>query len=302
MPCILFLPIMTAPSKKLMKLFVTGGTGFVGTHFLQQAQAIGHEVIAQRRPGSQPRLPLAKQPEWIDRPLDASFEDVLAGCDVLVHLASHTPNPPYAPLDECLYWNVFASLKLARQAQRSGVGHFLVAGSCFEYGLAAENLEFVRTDTPLQPTLSYPTSKAAASIAFDGFAREFAVKLKNLRIFQVYGEGEGENRFWPSLRKAALAGQDFSMSSGAQVRDFISVDEVARQFCEHLDFSNVVAGQPETYHVASGQPQTLLSFAKFWWSHWCAVGSLLPGVLPNRPNEIMRLVPHIPHEKVQHDL
>lgn len=273
-----------------MKLFVTGGTGFVGTHFLQQALARGHEIVAQRRPGSQPRLPLVKQPVWVDRPLDANFEDVLAGCDTLVHLASHTPNPPYAPLDECLYWNVYASLKLARQAHTTGIGQFLVAGSCFEYGLAADNRTPISTDTPLQPTLSYPTSKAAASIAFEGFARESAVKLKNLRIFQVYGEGEGEKRFWPSLREAALAGRDFPMSPGEQVRDFIAVEEVARQFCEHLDFSSAVAGQPEIHHVASGQPQTLLAFAEFWWKQWQATGRLQPGAVPYRHNEIMRLV------------
>lgn len=276
-----------------MKLFVTGGTGFIGTHFLQQVQAIGYKVVAQRRPGSQPRLPLAKQPEWIDRPLDASFEDVLAGCDALVHLASHTPNPPYAPLDECLYWNVFASVRLAHQAKKSGVGHFLIAGSCFEYGLAAQNLEFIPTDTPLQPTLSYPTSKAAASVAFEGFARDSAVKLKILRIFQVYGEGENEKRFWPALRAAALAGRDFPMSPGEQVRDFVAVEDVARQFCDHLDYSGVVAGEPEIHHVASGEPQSLLSFAKSWWQKWGAVGRLTPGALPYRENEIIRIVPAI---------
>jgi len=274
-----------------MKLFVTGGTGFIGTHFLQQAQAMGHEVIAQRRPGSQPRLPLATQPEWIDRPLDASFEDVLAGCDALVHLASHTPNPPYAPLDACLYWNVFAPLKLAHQAKKSEVRLFLVAGTCFEYGRAAQNLEFIRTDTPLQPTLSYSTSKAAASVAFEGFARDSAVKLKYLRIFQVYGEGEDEKRFWPSLRAAALDGRDFPMSPGEQVRDFVAVEDVAHQFCEHLDYSRVIAGEPEIHHVASGEPQTLLSFANFWWLKWRAIGRLKPGSIPYRENEIMRIVP-----------
>lgn len=280
-----------------MRLFVTGGTGFVGTHFLQQALARGHEIVAQRRPGSQPRLPLAKQPVWVDRALDANFEDVLTGCDAMVHLASHTPNPPYAPLDECLYWNVYASLKLARQAYTLGIGQFLVAGSCFEYGLGAAGQAFTTTYTSLKPTLSYPTSKAAASVAFEGFARESEVKLKNLRIFQVFGEGEDEKRFWPSLRAAALAGQDFPMSPGDQVRDFISVEEVARQFCEHLDFSSTIAGQPEIHHVASGRPQTLLSFAMYWWNKWKASGNLLPGALPYRKNEIMRLVPNLKRER-----
>jgi len=40
-----------------MKLFVTGGTGFIGSHFLNAALKNGHEVVAQHRPGSKPRIP-----------------------------------------------------------------------------------------------------------------------------------------------------------------------------------------------------------------------------------------------------
>jgi len=274
-----------------MKLFVTGGTGFVGSHFVQQALASGHEVIALRRPGSQTRIPLEQEPIWIDGVLDGDYTERLQGIDVLVHLASHTPNPPYAPLDECLYWNVYAALKLARQAMAAGVSRYLVAGSCFEYGRAAERFEVITTDTPLEPTLSYPTSKAAASLAFEGFAREHQVKVKLLRIFQVYGEGEQDSRMWPSLRKAALSGADFPMSAGEQVRDFIDVYDVASQFVDALDFSEVESAQPVVQHVGSGNPQTLLEFANAWWQRWGATGKLMPGAMPYRKNELMRLVP-----------
>ena len=274
-----------------MKLFVTGGTGFVGTHFLQQALAAGHEVVALRRPGSRPRLPLAAEPAWLDGALDADWRDALQGIDVLVHLASHTPNPPYAPIDECMYWNVFAALKLATQAQAAGISRYLVAGSCFEYGRSAERVAFVDVDTPLEPTLSYPASKAAATIAFDGFARIHGVLLKHLRIFQVYGEGEQASRLWPSLRKAALDGADFPMSPGEQLRDFVDVRDAAAQILAHLDFAGSAAGVPTVHPIASGAPETLLGFAQHWWRHWGATGRLLPGALPYRPSEIMRLVP-----------
>lgn len=274
-----------------MKIFVTGGTGFVGSHFLQQALAAGHEVTALRRPGSQTRIPLTEEPFWIEGELDADYSSYLKGIEVLVHLASHTPNPPYAPLDECLYWNVYASMKLARQAMAAGVKSYLVAGSCFEYGQAAEGLEFIDTDTPLAPSLSYPTSKAAASLAFEGFTREHGLKLKLLRIFQVYGEGEQATRLWPSLKRAALAGEDFPMSAGEQIRDFIAVEKVAERFVQHLDFSAATAGDPEIHHVASGKAQSLLEFSRFWWQHLGATGRLKPGVLPYRKNELFRLVP-----------
>ena len=272
-----------------MKIFLTGGTGFVGSHFMQQALAQGHEVIALRRPGSLPRFELKQHPLWLDGALDGDHNASLAGVDVLVHLASHTPNPPYDTLDRCLYWNVFASLQLARQAVEQGVREFIVAGSCFEYGRSAERVGDLDVDSPLEPVLSYPISKAAASVAFLGLAREWNLRLKLLRIFHVYGEGEPADRLWPSLRKAALAGHDFPMSGGEQVRDFIPVEEVARQFVEALDFTGCVPGRPIVGHVATGQPKSLLTFAQHWWRHWGGAGKLLVGAMPYRHNEVMRI-------------
>ena len=273
-----------------MKIFLTGGTGFIGSHFLNQALSAGHEVIALRRPKSLPRIDLSRQPLWVDGALDGDHRAHMENVEVLVHLASHTPNPPYDTLDRCLYWNVFASLQLARQALEMGVSRFVVAGSCFEYGRSAERLPCLDVDSPLEPTLAYPTSKAAASIAFLGLAREMKLQLKLLRIFQVYGEGEQASRLWPSLRAAAQQGRDFPMSAGEQVRDFIAVEDVARQFIEALDFADCQSGRPVVAHVASGQAQTLLSFVQHWWRHWGATGRVIAGAVPYRHNEIMRLV------------
>ena len=272
-----------------MRIFLTGGTGFVGSHVLGQALEAGHDVVALRRPGSLPRVALGREPTWIDGALDADHATALKEVDVLVHLAAHTPNPPYDSLSRCLYWNVFAPIALAEQALAAGVRKFIVAGSCFEYGRSARRSSTVGIDTPLEPDLSYPTSKAAATLAFEGFAREKAVSMKVLRLFQVFGEGEQATRLWPSMRRAALEGRDFPMSPGQQVRDFTPVQFVARRFVEALDFAGVVAGQPVVEHVATGQPQSLLEFSAHWWREWNATGRLLPGAVDYRPNEIMSL-------------
>jgi len=276
-----------------MKIFVTGGTGFVGSHFLNAAFKSGYQVIALRRPGSLPRVPLVQEPKWVDGLLDGDFRSDLEGCDAVVHLAAHSPNPPYDTLERCLYWNLMASLKLCDQAADVGVSKFLVAGSCFEYGRAGERYDFIPVDAPLEPTMTYPTSKAAASIAFSGWAVDRNVQLQILRIFQVYGEGEPEGRLWPSLRRAALAGADYPMTLGEQVRDFISVQEVAETFVKALTFENVEPGEPLIKHVGTGKPQSVLEFAQYWWKRWGAKGKLLPGAVPYRENEVMRFVPHV---------
>lgn len=276
-----------------MKLFVTGGTGFVGSHFVQQALANGYEVIAQRRPGSISRLPLKREPIWVDRALDRDFEIELAGCDAIVHFASHTPNPPYAPLDECLYWNVYATTRLIQQAAVQGVRNVLVAGTCFEYGAAAVGQEYVHPSTEMRPALTYPISKAAATTACLGLARHLGLRLQVLRIFQVFGEGESSTRFWPALRAAAQEGRNFPMSAGSQVRDFIAVEDVAFQFMRALNFSGVECGQPHIRNVGTGKAQSLLEFAQHWWTKWKAQGQLLPGEMGLRPGELPRLVANV---------
>ena len=277
-----------------MKIFVTGGTGFIGSHFLQCALDAGHEVLALRRSSkSRPRIPLSREPDWLDKSMPEIEEGELVGCEVLVHLAAHSANVPYDTLENCLVWNVIEPVKLFEKAIASGLPRFVVAGSCFEYGTAGERYQSIPVDAPLEPTQTYPASKAAASIAFSQLAIERKVELILLRIYQVFGEGETESRLWPSLRRAALAGEDFPMTKGEQIRDFIPVEQVAAQFLEACERSDLSPGDPIVENIGTGQPQTLREFAETWWQHWQATGSLKPGAIPYRPHEIMRYVPQV---------
>ncbi len=276
-----------------MKIFITGATGFVGHHVLERLIDANHSIIALcRHQSSSKRLfhPLVR---WVEGDLDGDYQNLFVDVDAFIHLASHTPNHPYDDLSRCIYWNVYASIQLAEQAITAGVDRFIITGTCFEYGLTADSQSYVSPMDRAQPNLSYPISKYVATEAFLGLAREKNLKLKVLRLFQVYGEGEQEFRFWPSMRRAALAGEDFDMSDGLQVRDFINVTEVAEQVLQELDFSDVIDGCPLVKNVGSGIEQTLRQFAEHWWKEWGAKGKLNFGVKPRRKNEVMRLVPKL---------
>jgi nucleoside-diphosphate-sugar epimerase len=275
-----------------MKIFVTGATGFIGSHFTKQALAEGHSVLAIRRsPVSMTRIPLGQQPLWLDRALDEVTAEELKGCDVLVHLAAHTGNVPYDTLPNCLQWNLTAVLTLVEQARLAGIRRYVVAGTCFEYGRSGERYGAIPTNAPLEPTNRYAASKAAASIALAQWADEHNMNLEILRVFHVYGEGETATRFWPSLRHAALAGEDFSMTAGEQIRDFLLVQDVAAIFLARA------VKQPCNHHavgffnLGSGVPCTLAEFARNWWHYWGAQGLLLIGERPYRSGEVMRYIP-----------
>jgi len=277
-----------------MKIFVTGGTGFVGRHFVNQALQAGHEILALRRaPAAITRPALPMEPHWIEGNLESLRAEHFQGCTALVHLAAHSANVPYDSLENCVRWNVLAPLQMCSVAAQAGVGTFIVAGSCFEYGRSGERYEFIPPEAPLEPTQTYPTSKAAAAVAFHGFACERNVRLLLLRIFQVFGEGELESRLWPSLRRAALAGADYPMTLGEQVRDFIPVEQVAAAFVAALTRTDFQPGRPRIENLGTGRPQTLRAFAEHWWRQWQAPGRLRPGAIPYRANEVMRYVPQI---------
>jgi nucleoside-diphosphate-sugar epimerase len=276
-----------------MKIFLTGGTGFIGSHFVNKAHEAGHELVCLLHPGSHTRIPIESEPIWVEGSMEDDWSEEMSNCEVLVHLAAHSTNVPYDTLENCLYWNVTVSLQLLQAARIAGIRKFIIVGTGFEYGLSGDDYEFIPIDAPLKPTMSYPASKAAASIVFSQWAIECKLKLKYLRIFQVFGEGEEENRLWPSMKKAAFAGDDYNLTSGEQVRDFTPVEEVAKQLVDNLQFFDINAGEPQTKHIGTDKPQSIKQFANYWWLKWGAKGELNFGANLYRDNEVMRFVPSI---------
>jgi len=277
----------------IVKIFATGGTGFIGGHFLKQALAARHHVFAVRRAGSKTRIPLPREPIWLKGNLNADWSAVLSKCDALVHLAAAGVSPQNADWDALFDVNVRQSLNLWRQAAKAGVKRFVICGSCFEYGKSGERYEFIPPDAPLEPTHAYAASKAAATMAALALAMEQKIELLVLRPFHVFGEGEESGRLWPSLRKAALAGENFPMTEVEQVRDFVPVEKVAESFVTALARTDLRAGEPKIENVGSGKPQMLRSFAEHWWKQWGAKGKLRIGDVPYRANEVMRYVPQM---------
>ncbi|WP_298247466.1 NAD(P)-dependent oxidoreductase [uncultured Christiangramia sp.] len=277
-----------------MVIFLTGGTGFIGSHFIKSALEVGHEVIALRRSlNSKPKICLDIEPQWLFKDILEVEELDFSGVDVLVHLAAHSVIYPFDTLENCLKYNVNHPLALFKVAKNAGVSRFVVAGSCFEYGTSGERYEYIPTNAPLEPTSSYSTSKAMATLAFKQFAIDNQVCLSVHRLFQVFGEGEFKTRLWPSLKLAAKSGSDFPMTEGEQVRDFIHVLDVIDNFLEMCKIENFENSYFKIFNVGSGKPQTILNFTKFWWHKWKAEGQLKIGDLPYRKGEIMRYVPEI---------
>ncbi|KEF40947.1 MAG: hypothetical protein ER33_14280 [Cyanobium sp. CACIAM 14] len=277
-----------------MRLFLTGGTGFIGSHVLAAALAAGHEVLALRRsPASAPVIPLPRQPQWCEGSLGSIGLSHLERVEAVVHLASAGVSPKPASWDVLVEANVVGSLRLLELAAAAGVRRCVVAGSSHEYGNAARRYAAIPPDAPLEPLSPYGASKAAAFQLLRAFAIDQGLELFYGRIFSAYGEGQFAGNFWPSLRRAALAGEDFPMTSGRQVSDFVPVGVVATHLLEACRRSDIAAGVPLVANIGSGEASSLLAFAEREWSRFGATGRLLPASLPDRPDQIERYVPDL---------
>lgn len=274
-----------------MRIFVTGATGFIGSHLLAKLSEVPHVVLAHRLHGTTTCIDTGCEPIWFEKSMDSLDEHDLAGVEVLVHLASVGVSPRVATWQELFYWNVSVLLHLLEIAKKAGVLRVVISGSFAEYGRSADLYDRIPPGAPLEPTSAYAASKAAGYIASRAFAIENQIELCYLRIFSVYGEGQYHGNFWPALRSAALGGHDFPMSPGEQIRDYIPVEDVAAALLFGALRRDVLPGNPLVLNVGTGSPVSMRQFAERWWGLWGAKGKLLPGALPYRPNEPMRFVP-----------
>ena len=274
-----------------MKIFVTGGTGFIGSHLLAQLLSFNHQVVALCRPGSQAAISLKHHPVWLERNslYDVSSTD-MNGVDTVIHLASAGVSPQRSAWNELCDVNITAGLNLIERAHNAGVRRFIAAGTCLEYGSGTDCLEIIPPHSPLRPESAYAASKAAGFLMLEAFAKSNPIEFFYGRIFTAYGDGQYCGNFWPSLRSAAFAGDDFPMTTGDQVRDFIPVTDVARHLRIAVERTDLQPELPFVVNIGSGQGQSLLNFAKAQWKLFNANGKLKPSALVSRSSKMTRLV------------
>jgi nucleoside-diphosphate-sugar epimerase len=269
----------------MQKIFVTGATGFIGSSFIDTLEKENYDYVALCRSIPSRNSSCGK---WIRGGLKDVKADDFSGCDTLVHLAASGVDQAVSDWGDCFEVNVIQSVALWRKAIAAGISNLVICGSCFEYGVSGQKHEKIPADAALFPTGAYHASKAAASMYAIGLAYEKKISLQLLRPFQVYGVGEKENRFWPSLLSAAEDGRDFEMTAGEQIRDFTPVSSVAAEFlksCVNPHEGILIQ------NIGTGMAQSLKDFAEQWWNDCSANGKLTTGALSYRKGEVMRYVP-----------
>lgn len=272
-----------------MRVLITGGTGFIGRHFIEHLRSTGdHSIVAfGRRPTNVSGCEDIVVPEF-DAPV---LEHALSrhSIDVVVHLAAAGVDPRERGMETLTNVNTMLSAFLVDAAARASVRAIVIAGTCAEYRGAST--EALRETAPLEDRKLYGATKAAGGILAlaHGFALDIPVAV--VRIFNVYGPNEAPHRLLPTLVRHLSARTPVPLSEGSQVRDFVHVNDVCRglwDVASHLVDRSMRSG---TYNLATGVGTTVATFARQVARCMNADERLLRfGAVPMRPDEVPCIV------------
>jgi nucleoside-diphosphate-sugar epimerase len=137
----------------------------------------------------------------------------------------------------------------------------VMAGTFSEYQRPAERRPLTE-QSPLEMGKIYGASKAAGGIVASALAERLGVKLRLLRFFNVYGEGEAPHRLLPSLVAGLSRGKRVPLSVGTQVRDFIYVKDVVEACIKAGDgMMSSSRHSATTWNVCTGVGHSVRAFA-----------------------------------------
>ncbi len=267
-------------------VLVTGAGGFIGSHLVRRLASDGARVLAfardkkKRLQGSKARI------VGVDVTDAAAVKKIVVDFqpNSVFHLAALTKVERDAGLvAKMSETNVGGTINAIEACIAAGsVEAFVNTGTCEEYGNI--DVPFSEEMVPRPPS-PYAASKAAATTFCTMYHDSFGFPSLTLRPFFTYGPGQGEGRFLPELIKAALAGKEFAMTGGKQTREYNYVDDIVEGY---LLAAREKRALGQVINLGCGHEISVIEMARKVVA-LVGKGSLKPGVVPYRDNEVWRL-------------
>ena len=221
-----------------MKVLVTGGAGFIGSHLVRQLLAADHEVtvLDNVSTGTWQHLPEGKDTctcwEMDIRDKSAREKMEQGKFDVIVHLAGQTmvdvsiKDPEFDAAE-----NVMGTLNVLEAARHSGVKRIIFASTAASYGDVAEDKLPIREEETLAPMSFYGLTKVTVEKYLQLYHDLYGLEYVALRFANVYGERQGdtgEGGVISIFAKRIAKDQGITVfGDGKQTRDFIYAGDIA---------------------------------------------------------------------------
>ena len=256
-----------------MRILLTGGAGYVGSHVLREVVAAGHEAVVFDDLSNGHAEAVGGVTLVRGDILDAGvlrevfqrdrFDCVMHFCGLI------EPGESVARPDKYYRVNVVGGLNLLDAMAGAGVKRIVFSSTAATYG-DPQSLP-IEEDHPTVPVNPYGWSKLTFERVLEDYRRAFDLGYVSLRYFNAAGAdasgdiGEAhrhETHLIPLVLQAALTGgtftvfgDDYDTRDGTAVRDFVHVSDLARA---HVDALGVLEpGSAHVYNLGSGTGHTV---------------------------------------------
>lgn len=217
-----------------MKILITGGSGFIGSHIVELYQDKAEEirVLDNLRTGYRHNLDGLRhtfiEGSITDREL---VKKAVEGVDYIFHLAALVSVPEsMAKPGECVDINVHGLLNVLEEASAAGVKKLVFASSAAIYG---DNPTVPKLENMLpEPKSPYAITKLDGEYYLGMFQNEGKLETAAIRFFNVFGPRQDPKGAYaaavPIFIEKAVRGEDITIfGDGGQTRDFIYVKDIA---------------------------------------------------------------------------
>ena len=260
-----------------MKILLTGATGFLGTHLLADFLHRNYQVLIVKRASTNMSSLLqrfGKLEAWnIEGDELENMFRLHPHIDVIIHAATDYGRDDSRPTST--FWaNEAFPIKLV------------------ELAMQYNTVLFVNMDTFFNSNEMVYDHLGAYSLSKRHFqewglhcSTAGTIGFANLRLFHLYGPGDGLQKFVPAMVKRCLAGEEIDLSDGEQKRDFIHIDDAVSAVGTVLEAELSMRKGYRHYDVGTGTSLRIKDFMETM-QRVCASGAKLNfGALPNRKSE-----------------
>ncbi len=199
-----------------MKILVTGGRGFIGSHLVDRLRQDKHRVMVFDK----------KQGKDINNFFQLKQAVEKNKFDVVIHLAAQTGvRRSFEEPELYQRTNILGTINLL-ECLRQSTGTMLVFTSSSSVYGNSKIIPFQEDDLELQPVSIYGATKRAAELACQAYARNYGIKTTILRLFTVYGPNNRRDMAAFTFTRDIMAGKPIRLFGEKTERDFTYVADI----------------------------------------------------------------------------